>query len=289
MINSSGEVAPTDGAARQADGHRLPLSSTEIARLKAATVRYGDIVALAPTSVTFERGSWAALVGSNGSGKSTVLGLLAGLVSPTSGAVDLTDSLRVSFVAQQHQHHRWMPLTVDEVLRMGRFRRLGLLRPVGRADKAAIAAVAERLEIADLTRRSFGQLSGGQRQRVLVAQALVDGPDLLLLDEPITGLDLASQEVILDVMAAETERGGTVVFSTHHLDEARRAGRVILLAGEVVADGPPAEALQPANLAAAFGGRLLRINGSAVVIDEHGHGDRHDDCDHADPGVDRLV
>jgi ABC-type Mn2+/Zn2+ transport system ATPase subunit len=255
-----------------------------VARLHEASVRYGDIVALAPTSLSVASGSSVALVGSNGSGKSTLLGLLALLVAPTTGTVELIGRPRVSFVAQQHQQHRWMPLTVHEVLTMGRFRRLGLIRPVGRADRDAIAVASERLEVADLARRSFGELSGGQRQRVLVAQALVDLPDLLLLDEPITGLDLASQETILSVLRDETARGGTVVFSTHHLDEARQADRVVLLAGEVVADGPPAEALRPELLAAAFGGRVLRINGSTIVLDDHGHGAGHDDCDHVDPG-----
>lgn len=260
-------------------------AASDVARLHTASVRYGEIVALAPTTSSIERGTSVTLVGSNGSGKSTLLGLLAGLVTPSSGRVELVGRPRVSFVAQQHHHHRWMPLTVNEVVRMGRFRRLGLVRPVRRDDRDAIATVLDRLEISDLVKRSFGQLSGGQRQRVLVAQALVDEPDLLLLDEPITGLDLASQEVILDVMATETARGGTVVFSTHHLDEARRADRVILLAGQVVADGPPEEALRAELLAAAFGGRLLRIGGDAVLVDDHGHGDRHEDCDHLDPGV----
>jgi ABC-type Mn2+/Zn2+ transport system ATPase subunit len=263
-------------------------STSSVAALHHASVRYGDIVALAPTTLAVERGSSVALVGSNGSGKSTLLGLLAGLVAPTTGSIELFGRPRVSFVAQQHQHHRWMPLTVHEVLTMGRFRRLGLIRPVGRADRDAITAASERLEVADLARRSFGELSGGQRQRVLVAQALVDHPDLLLLDEPITGLDLASQETILAVVRDETARGGTVVFSTHHLDEARQADRVVLLAGEVVADGPPDEALRPDLLAAAFGGRLLRIDGSAFVLDDHGHGAGHDDCDHVDPGGHRT-
>ncbi|TVR24867.1 MAG: metal ABC transporter ATP-binding protein [Ilumatobacter sp.] len=259
-----------------------PIASP-VAVLEGASVRYGPIVALAPTDLTVVGGESVALVGSNGSGKSTLLGLLARLVEPTRGAVRFTGRPRISFVAQQHAFHRWMPLSVHEVIRMGRFRQVGLVKPFRHADRVAVAAVSERLEVGDLAKRSFGKLSGGQRQRVLVAQALVDEPDLLLLDEPITGLDLASQEVILGVIAEEKQRGAAVVFSTHHLDEARRADRVILLAGEVVADGPPDEALRVDLLAAAFGGRLLRVN-DAVVIDEHGHGQTHDDCDHTDPG-----
>jgi ABC-type Mn2+/Zn2+ transport system ATPase subunit len=252
--------------------------------LEGASVRYGSILALAPTHLQLARGQSVALVGSNGSGKSTMLGLLARLIVPTRGAVRFAGQPKVSFVAQQHAFHRWMPLTVDEVVRMGRFRRLGLVRPLRRVDREAITEVSERLEVADLAKRTFGQLSGGQRQRVLVTQALVDAPDLLLLDEPITGLDLASQEVILEVIGAERDRGAAVVFSTHHLDEARRADRVVLLAGAVVADGPPEEALQVELLAAAFGGRLSTFDDEVVVFDEHGHGHTHDACDHPDPG-----
>jgi ABC-type cobalamin/Fe3+-siderophores transport system ATPase subunit len=125
-----------------------------------------------------------------------------------------------------------------------------------------------------LRRRSFGDLSGGQQQRVLVAQALAADPDVLLLDEPITGLDLPSQLRILDVIDECVGDGRTVVFSTHHLAEARRARRVMLLAGCVLADGRPSDVLVPALLAEAFGGRLIRDDGTTVVVDEHGHDDR---------------
>lgn len=263
--------------------HHLGSSAATVVALDGVTAHYGSIRALGPTDLAFVRGESVALVGSNGSGKSTLLGLLAGLIEPTRGRVRLEGRLRISFVAQQHAFHRWMPMTVGEVLRMGRFRRVGLARPLRNADHEAVAAVAERLEVTDLLSRAFGKLSGGQRQRVLVAQALVDVPDLLLLDEPITGLDIASQDVILGVIDAESERGAAVVFSTHHLDEAHRADRVVLLAGEVVADGPPAEALRAEHLAAAFGGRVVQVD-DVVLIDEHGHGETHDDCDHPDPG-----
>jgi ABC-type Mn2+/Zn2+ transport system ATPase subunit len=262
----------------------IPEHSESAALVSGAGVRYGEIEALAPSTLEFAAGTTVALVGSNGSGKSTLLGLLAGLVTPSVGSVTLRPGLRVSFVAQQHHHHRWIPLTVNEVVRMGCFGKVGLLGRIGKTQRAAGEEVARRLEITDLLRRSYGELSGGQRQRVLMAQALVAAPDLLLLDEPITGLDLASQATILRVIAEESARGATVVFSTHHLDEARRADRVILLAGQVVADGTAEEALRPELLARAFAGRVLQVDGSTVVMDDHGHGDRHEDCDHVDPG-----
>jgi ABC-type Mn2+/Zn2+ transport system ATPase subunit len=236
-------------------------------------VHYGQTVALAPSSVSIPAGQSVALVGPNGSGKSTLLLVLAGLLRPTSGSVERRAGVRVSFVAQHQHQHRWMPISVGEVLRMGRYGERGLLGRLGPTDRRAIDEAAQRMDVADLVRRPFGELSGGQRQRVLVAQALAARPDLLLLDEPITGLDLASQQRILDVIADETAQGTSVILSTHHLGEARHTDRVILLAGCVVADGPPADVLRPALLAEAFGNRLVPTDHGIVVVDEHGHGD----------------
>jgi ABC-type Mn2+/Zn2+ transport system ATPase subunit len=185
-------------------------------------------------------------------------------------------------VTQTPSHHRWMPLTVDEVLRMGRYQMRGLVGRLRASDRAIVAEAADLLEVHHLRRRPFGELSGGQRQRVLVAQALAAEPDVLLLDEPITGLDLPSQLRILDVIADHARQGGLVVFSTHHLAEARRADRVMLLAGCLLADGPPAEVLVPQLLAEAFGGRLLRDDGTSILVDDHGH-------DHGAPHAPELL
>ena len=212
-------------------------------------------------------------MGANGSGKTTLLSLLAGLLPPTEGAVHVTGA--VALITQHRHHHRWMPLSVDEVLRIGRYRSRGLLGRLRTVDRSRIDEVADELEIAHLRRRPFGELSGGQQQRVLVAQALAADPDVLLLDEPITGLDLPSQLRILEVIDRHTGRGGIAVYSTHHLAEARRADRVMLMAGCVLADGAPGEVLVPALLAEAFGGRIVRDDGSTVVIDDHGHDHDH--------------
>ena len=245
-----------------------------------ACVHYGPVVALAPVGFAILRGQSIALVGSNGSGKTTLLSLLAGLVQPEDGTLDVRG--HVAMVTQQRQHHRWMPLSVDEVLRIGRYRRRGLLGRLRTDDRAAIDAAADLLEVTHLRRRAFGDLSGGQQQRVLVAQAVAAEPDLLLLDEPITGLDLPSQLRILEVIDGHARQGGAVVFSTHHLAEARRADRVMLLAGCLLADGPPGEVLVPTLLAEAFGGRLVRDDGASILVDDHGH-------DHGGPHVAELV
>ena len=112
-------------------------------------------------------------------------------------------------------------------------------------------------------------------------------PDLLLLDEPITGLDLVSQERILQIIDEETAAGTTVVLSTHHLGEAKRTDVVMLLAGCLLASGAPEDVLRPELLAEAFGSRLVRDDGSTVVIDEHGH--THDDCPDGEPEAAELL
>jgi ABC-type Mn2+/Zn2+ transport system ATPase subunit len=242
-------------------------------------VHFGSTVALAPTSFEM-RGSSVALVGSNGSGKTTLLSTIAGLIRPTAGSIRVDGT--VAMVTQAPHHHRWMPLTVDEVLRMGRYPARGLIGRLRHSDRAIVADAAELLEVRHLRRRPFGELSGGQRQRVLVAQALAAEPDILLLDEPVTGLDLPSQLRILDVIADHARQGGLVVFSTHHLAEARRADRVMLMAGCVLADGPPGEVLVPQLLVEAFGGRLLRDDGTSILVDDHGH-------DHGEPHAPELM
>ena len=167
-----------------------------------------------------------ALVGANGSGKSTLLKLLAGLISPSEGRVERAEGVGVVFVAQQHGHHRWLPLMVDEVLRMGTYRGRPLVQRIRSDQRAESTAIADRLEVGDLRRRAFGELSGGQRQRVLVAQALIGSPRLLLLDEPITGLDLASQQRILTVIGEEVAGGRGVCSTTPSRKGAPgRAGR----------------------------------------------------------------
>jgi ABC-type Mn2+/Zn2+ transport system ATPase subunit len=275
-----------DLISQQATVEDMPTSlpSQAIARFEDVVVRYGDVIALDRTSTAFMRGSSIALVGANGSGKSTVLRLLAGLSDATSGIVNRADGVEAAFVAQQHGQHSWMPLPVEEVLRMGCYRRRGLVGRITRADRDGVHVAADRLGIQDLLRRSFSELSGGQRQRVLVAQALIGSPQLLLLDEPITGLDLPSQESILGIVDEEVSGGSTVVFSTHHLEEAKRAERVVLLAGCVIADGAPDDVLQPEHLAKAFGGRLLQVGRESLLVDDHGHGHGegggHDDAGH---------
>ncbi|MEE9415597.1 MAG: metal ABC transporter ATP-binding protein [Acidimicrobiales bacterium] len=251
-------------------------------KLDDVRVTFSARLAFSADSLTLESGSTVALMGPNGSGKTTMIRLVAGLLSPTHGSISTPADLVVSYVAQHQHQHQWMPLTVSEVLIMGRYRHRGLLGRLVDSDRRVVARSAERLEISDLLSRRFSELSGGQRQRVLVAGALTVEASCLLLDEPITGLDLASQQIILDVIDSERAAGRLVVMSTHHIEEARHCDRIILLNTVVVADGSPNVVLTETNLQAAFGPRLLATAGDGIeasrviVIDEHGHGQHID-------------
>jgi len=220
-------------------------------------VSFGPCHVLETGDLKLDDASSVALMGPNGSGKTTLLRVLSGLQRPTSGRVESAGDVRVGFVCQHHQPHPFMPMTVQEVLTIGRYRSRGLLKRFRRSDKEAVRVAAERLDVAHLRHKSFGELSGGQRQRVMVAMVLASEYDCLLFDEPITGLDLPSQTTILEVIEAERAAGHLVVMSTHHLQEARRCDRVLLLKGMVLADGPPDEVLTDAHLTAAFGGEVV--------------------------------
>ena len=242
-------------------------------------VSFGNRQALAVEKMRLDSGAAVALMGSNGSGKTTLLRVLAGLLTPTTGSVRKDYEITVGYVSQHHHPHAFMPMTVSEVLMIGRFRERGLLGRMRKADRDAMDVAAERLQVADLRRRSFGHLSGGQRQRVLIASALSSQADCLLLDEPITGLDIPSQDIVLEVVDAERMRNKLVVLSTHHLSEARLCERIVLLKGAVLADGTPAEVLNEENMAAAFGANALTrlevgegdTTSSLLVLEEPGH------------------
>jgi manganese transport system ATP-binding protein len=161
-------------------------------------------------------------------------------------------------------------MTVHEVVSMGRYSSLGAFRRARSADKKAVRDAMELLRIEDLADRQVFRLSGGQRQRVFVAQAIAQEHSLLLMDEPLTGLDIHSAQTIDHIIHEEPARGCSVVFTTHDLEEARAADHVILVNGYVVASGPPEQALSDQNLATAYGLGLLHPETQSAhrVIDD---------------------
>jgi len=231
-----------------------------------------------------------ALVGPNGSGKSTLLHALTGLLTVDGtievlGRTPVAARPRVAYVLQTQHASEHLLVTAREVVALGRAPARGPFRPLGASDRAAVDAAMERLEIADLARRHLAEMSGGQRQRVFVAQGLAQDAEVLLLDEPVAGLDLVSVERIRAVIAEERAAGRTIVVATHDLDDAAGADAAVLLQRRVVAAGRPADVLAPRHLRTAYGGRVLDLGEGRIAVDdgihhpdhEHHHHDEHHD------------
>ena len=235
-------------------------------------VSYGEQHVLCDLTFSVPHGSSVAIIGPNGSGKSTLLGALAGTVKLAEGAVEVAGG-SPAFVLQSTEVDKSLPITVRDTVTMARYPRVGLLRRLSRADHDAVSSAMERLDISDLAHKQFHELSGGQRQRVLVAQGLAQDAEVLLLDEPITGLDVTSYNTILKIIDHEVEHGRTVALTTHSLEDARRCDYVLLLASRQVAFGTADEVLVEEHLRAAFGGSVVTIGNQMILDDPHHHHD----------------
>ncbi len=237
--------------------------------------RFGAHLAVSTSTFEIPVGAITAIVGPNGSGKSTLFNGVAGLHRPATGTLQVlpVDSRprRISYVLQSTRVNEALPVTVREVVTMGRYAAAGAYRRLTDTDRAAVDAALQRMGITDLAKRHLGELSGGQRQRVLIAQGLAQDHDMLLLDEPVTGLDVTSARAIDEVIHEENARGCTVVLTTHDLAEARMADHVLLLAGRVVASGPPGEVLTPENLTQAYGASLLHGAEGEFFLEDPAH------------------
>ena len=224
-----------------------------------------------------------ALVGPNGSGKSTLLHAIAGLLAPSGGTLDVLGAgssdvrRRVAYVLQAQHAPAHLPVTVREIVTLGRAADRGAFGRLRAEDRRLVEGAIARLDLDAVADRHVGDLSGGQRQRAFVAQGLAQDADVLLLDEPTAGLDLASNDAIRAVLADERAAGRTVVVATHDLAEAAAADQAVLLAGRVVAAGPPEGVLVRANLDTAYGGRLVDLEGKLFLIDDGAHHHHHHD------------
>ncbi|MEE1768120.1 zinc ABC transporter ATP-binding protein AztA [Streptomyces sp. JV185] len=213
-------------------------------RLDGVSAGYADRAVLDQLALHVPAFTTTAVVGPNGSGKSTLLGVIAGVIQATAGEVEHRTDRRAAFVTQRSRAADVLPLTVRDAVTMGRWGHRGLWRRLSRRDRDVVEASMSRLGISSLAHRQLGELSGGQRQRALVAQGLAQEADLLLLDEPTTGLDATAQRLIADVLAEVTEEGMTVVQATHDLEVARSAGHLLLLQeGRLWGEGGPGEVL----------------------------------------------
>jgi ABC-type Mn2+/Zn2+ transport system ATPase subunit len=212
-----------------------------------------------------------AVIGPNGAGKSTLFKLLAGMLAPDAGEVKMFGNSPknhdcIAYVSQRNQIDWTFPVTVADVVMMGRTRHIGLFRRPGKRDRDIVAASLERVHMLPLARKQIGELSGGQQQRVFIARALAQETNLLLMDEPLTGLDIPGQEAIFEVLAGLRPDGVTVLVATHDLTlAAERFDRVMLLNQRMVAFGSATAVLTPENLLAAYGGTLTPMESTHAL------------------------
>ena len=233
-------------------------------------VSYGDQEALREVTLTVPEASSLAVIGPNGSGKSTLLGAVAGTLPFAGGTIEVLGG-KPAYVLQSTNVDRSLPITVRETVSLGRYPSLGLFRRFTARDRDIVEASLERLKISEFANTQLHSLSGGQRQRVLVAQGLAQDSSVLLLDEPITGLDVPTQQIIHEVIEQEVENGRAVVVTTHSLDDARRCDQVLLLDGAPVAVGTPETVLSEEHLRHAFGSSFVKVGDQFILDDPHHH------------------
>ena len=227
--------------------------------------------ALAGVSFAVDPGQVVAVLGPNGGGKSTLFRALLGELPERRGAVRLAG--RPAYVPQTERARLDFPVSALDVALMGAYGRTRWYRRLARADRAAARAALERVGLADEAGERFGALSGGQRQRVLIARALVQEAPVLLLDEPLSGVDAPSAARIEALFAELRGEGRALLVATHDARQARAWERVLCLNRRQVAFGDPAQVLTPRVLQATYGGELvvLEDGSTAVAVEHHEH------------------
>ena len=238
------------------------------------TAGYNGRHALEEVSFQVPHGSQVALVGPNGAGKSTLFKALVGLLPLRAGRILIhgqplgTHQDCVAYVPQREEVDWRFPVTAADVVMMGRYGRQGWLKRPDRNDREVVQHSLEQMGVARLADHPIGELSGGQQQRIFLARALAQEPHILLMDEPFSGVDVATQEATLALLEELRRRAVTVLVSTHDLSmAAQRFETVMLINRRLIAYGSPDEVFSPSHLREAFGGKALFLDG-AVVFDE---------------------
>ena len=269
--------------ARHARAHQEGVPAVDV---RGVSFHYGQLAALDDVTLQIETGARVAVVGPNGAGKSTLFHVLAGVLTPSAGEVRVHGHrparyLCTAYVTQSRDLDWKFPVSVADVVLMGRTGLLGLFRRPGEPDRQQLADALEQMGIADLADRQIGELSGGQRQRMFIARALAQEPELLLLDEPLAGLDLSSQELIFEVLDRFSEQGVTVLVATHDLTLAtERFDKILLLKRHMLGYGHHETVLSDQNLALAYGGHVQVVEtaeGRRIIGDVGGH-HNHDEA-----------
>lgn len=259
------------------------MSDSAVIEVKDLTVRRNDLVVLKSVSLVVSQGEFTAIVGPNGSGKTTLIKSILGLVEPDSGEIrvfgvpiaELGDKRsKIGYVPQIFSIDLNFPITVFETVLMGTYGRLGVGRRPKAEDRAAAMAALEKVGVADLKDRSLARLSGGQRQRVFIARALANNPELLVLDEPTTGVDVATTGSLYSLLRQLKTEGVTIVLVSHDIGVvAEYIDTIACLNVSLVAHCRPDEAVCTEALAEMYGCHVAFLHhGEAphIVVEDHG-------------------
>ena len=248
--------------------------------VRGLTVSYHEKPVLRSVSFQTPAGELLAVVGPNGAGKSTLLKATLGLIPCVAGEVYVYgkpldgNRLAVAYVPQTESVDWDFPITAAEVVMMGRYGHLGYFgRPSGKDRRLALQCL-ETVSMAEFADRHIGQLSGGQQQRIFLARALAQEATILLLDEPMAGVDARTEEAIFELMRRFSEEGKTLVVVHHNLEALDHFDSALLLNQSVIAHGPVSEAVTSENLLRAYGGRLRLMDEAERQLREapdHGH------------------
>ncbi len=241
--------------------------------LRDVSVAYDENLVLSGVTLSIARGEFVGVVGPNGAGKSTLLNAILNLAPHVRGQIlidgcTLAEARReVAYMPQREVVDWTFPVTIDDVVMMGRQTRIGWFRHPLRRDREVVEWALEQVQMLDARRTPIGKLSGGQQQRVFLARALAQEGNLLLLDEPLSGVDATTQETILKLLQDFRTKGRTVIMTTHDLGVARAfCSKLLFLNRVAIAYGAPAEVFMPEVLQKTYGGHILRLSREAGVL-----------------------
>lgn len=231
----------------------------KIIQIEDLTVSYGDKPVLWDIDVDIEKGALTAVVGPNGAGKSTLLKVIAGLLKPLAGSLKITSGKLTNLgYVPQRQNINWdFPINVLDVVLMGLYRKIGWCRWVGKKEKSLALHALEKVSMHEMHKTQISDLSGGQQQRVFLARALVQEPQIFLMDEPFQGVDTTTENTIFQILKQLKEEGKTIIVVHHDLHSiTKNFDNLVMINVRLIASGKVSKVFNEKNLKLAYGGKI---------------------------------